>query len=374
MKTKIKWSFFKDKFGWRIMDSYILLKFLGTVFYSIALLMTIIVVFDISENINRFLDNNIPVGAIVTEYYFNFVPYFINLFFPLFTFISVIWFTSKLSGNNEIISFFNGGVSFYRFMIPYIAGAIILSIISLAMSNFLIPHTNAEMYKFKEQRLQKRKIISSSNIHFKNGTDTYVYAERWKKKTMNGEKFTYETLGKELISQKISAAEITYNPDNKHWILSDYMIRSFDTNKRENIRTGDRLDTTFSFTPDDFNNDATVSETMSYGELKEAIQKAEEKGSNLVKFYSIERHKRLANPLSILIMTFLGLSVAARKTRRGVGVHIFIGLFFVFTFIFFQQVSNVFAISGQLSPVLATWLPNLTYLFICIILLRFTPK
>ena len=375
MDFKAKIDFRKEHWRWSIMDSYILVKFLGSVFYSIALLMTIIIVFDISEKIHKFLDNEVPVNAIIFRYYFNFIPYFVNLFFPLFTFISVIWFTSKLSGNNEVISFFNGGVSFYRFMVPYIVGAIILSIISLLMSNFLIPHTNARMHAFNEEYLYKKRVITNTNIHFKSSENTYVYAERWRKQTLEGERFTVEVMdaNKDKIETKISAAQVQYNDSTKQWHLYDYSIHTFDETG-QNIRAGIEMDTTFDFLPEDFNNDITITETMSYGELTKFIEKERKKGSSLVKHYLIEKNKRIANPLSILIMTMLGLSVATRKTRRGVGVHIFIGLFFVFTFIFFQQVSNVFAISEQLSPALATWLPNLVYLVVCVILLRFTPK
>lgn len=368
-------DFRKENWRWTLMDRYILIKFLGSVFYSIALLMTIIVVFDISEKIHKFLDNEVPLNAIIFQYYFNFIPYFINLFFPLFTFISVIWFTSKLSGNNEIISFFNGGVSFYRFMYPYIVGALILSVLSLFMANFVIPKTNARMHTFYEEHLHKKRIITNSNIHFKSSEDTYVYAERWMKQAKEGERFTVEVIDykNEKMKSKLSAAQVSYNDSTQKWHLYDYTIRNFDKNG-QTVRSGVEMDTTFNFLPDDFNNDITITETMSYFDLLRFIDKEKKKGSSLVKHYQIERHKRIANPLSILIMTLLGLSVAARKTRRGVGVHIFIGLFFVFTFILFQQVSNVFAISEQLAPAMATWLPNLVYLVICLILLRFTPK
>ena len=375
MDFKPKIDFRKEHWRWSIMDTYILVKFLGSVFYSIALLMTIIIVFDISEKIHKFLDNEVPVNAIIFRYYFNFIPYFINLFFPLFTFISVIWFTSKLSGNNEVISFFNGGVSFYRFMVPYIVGAIILSVISLLMSNFVIPLTNARMHAFNEEYLYKKRVITNTNIHFKSSESTYVYAERWRKQTLEGECFTVEVLSadNDRIETQVTAAQVQYNDSTKLWHLYDYSIRTTDATG-QHVRAGIEMDTTFDFLPEDFNSDITVTETMSYGELSRFIDKEKKKGSSLVKHYLIEKNKRIANPLSILIMTMLGLSVAARKTRRGVGVHIFIGLFFVFTFIFFQQVSNVFAISEQLSPALATWLPNLVYLVVCVVLLRFTPK
>lgn len=358
---------------WSIMDRYILKKFLGSVFYSIALLMTIIIVFDISEKIQSFMDNGVPVGIIITKYYFNFIPYFVNLFFPLFTFISVIWFTSKLSGRNEIISFFNGGISFYRFLYPYVVGALILCFFSMAMANFLVPETNAGMYKFKDVYLNRHHNITSTNIHFKNSRDSYVYVQRWRKAAGEGDQFTYEVFGKERLECKIRAEHIRYNPSAKTWTMESYLIRTFPDGK-EKVVSGARKDTTFSFLPEDFNKDVSVSETMAYRELKKFIKKEQAKGSSLVKSFQIEQHKRLANPVSIIVMTLLGLCVAARKTRRGVGVHIFVGLFFVFTFIFLQQVSTVFAVSEALSPAMAIWLPNLIYLFICVVMLIATPK
>lgn len=358
---------------WGIMDTYILRKFIGSVFFSIALLMTIIIVFDISEKIQSFMDNEIPLGIIVVKYYFNFIPYFVNLFFPLFTFISVIWFTSKLSGWNEIISFFNGGISFYRFLVPYIVGALLLCILSMFMSNFVIPKTNAGMYNFKEVYMHKNHSITTSNIHFKNSKYAYVYAQRWRKQTMDGDMFTYEIIGPERIEYKIRSESIQYNESTKKWTLYNYVIRDF-SGEKEVLRMGGQMDTTFNFLPEDFNADETVAETMSYSELKKFIAKEQSKGSSLVKIYQIEWQKRLANPASIVVMTLLGLCVAARRTRRGVGVHIFIGLLFVFMFIFLQQVSTVFAISESLSPMMAIWLPNLIYLFICAGMLYAMPK
>lgn len=358
---------------WSIMDTYILVKFLGSVFYSIALLMTIIIVFDISEKIQSFMDNGVPLGIIITKYYFNFIPYFVNLFFPLFTFISVIWFTSKLSGRNEIISFFNGGISFYRFLYPYVVGALILCLLSLVMANFVVPKTNEGMYRFKEVYLQKHRNITSTNIHFKNSADSYVYVERWRKKDLQGDRFTYEVFGKDNLKCKIRAEHIVYNPEKNSWTLQSYLIRTIDENG-ESVKGGALKDTTFNFLPEDFNNDISVSETMSYRSLKKFIAKEKAKGSSLVKSYQIEQHKRLANPASIIVMTLLGLCVAARKTRRGIGVHIFVGLFFVFTFVFLQQVSTVFAVSEALSPAMAIWLPNLVYFAICAVMLVLTPK
>lgn len=367
---KLRW--FHEKFKWRIMDSYILKKFLGSFFYSITLLMTVIIVFDISENINLFIERDASLHDIIFKYYLNFIPYFINLFIPLFTFISVIWFTSKLSSNNEIISFFNAGVDFYRFLMPYLVGSVIIVAISFAMANFVIPRTNENLFEFKDQ-YTKRKFVSHSNIHVKNSSNTYVYIERWQQGLNEGNYFTYEKLGDKQIEYKLSASSIRYLEDVDRWELRGYTKRRL-VDGVEIVETGQKMDTVFSITPNDFNQDENIIETMSYRKLRDFIKSENEKGSSLVKVYEIEKHKRIANPVGALIMALLGLSVAARKTRRGVGVHVFIGLAIAFSFVFFQQVTKVFAISGSLSPALASWMPNILYAFVCAYLLKFIQK
>ena len=358
------------------MDSYLLRKFIGSVFYAIALLMTVIVVFDISQNVQYFEDATFK--QVVFDYYFNFIPYFINLFFPLFTFISVIWFTSKLSERNEIISFFNGGVSFYRFIVPYIVGAVMLCVFSMLMANFVIPGTNAKLNAFKDTYFHSKKMrstetITQRNIHFKNSPNSYVYVQFWRKNINSGDQFTYEIFGKERMIFKLSAQRISYDSQRNRWHLNNYFIRSFDGDV-EHFRSGNQLDTTFSFTTDDFTRTVQDANILNYRDLKKFIEVEQAKGSSLVKSYEIEQHRRVANPVSIIVMTLLGLCVAARKSQRGVGVHVFIGMALVFVFIFLQQVSTVFAVSESLSPAMAVWLPNLIYFCICIVMLLTIPK
>ena len=367
----------RNTWKWTLMDSYLLRKYVGSVFYAIALLMTIIIVFDISQNMQYF--NNTTAMNVITGYYLNFIPYFVTLFFPLFTFISVIWFTSKLSERNEIISFFNGGVSFYRFIVPYIVGAILLGIFSLFLSNFVVPTANANLNTFKDKYFHAPHnmgvgAITQRNFHFKNTKNSYVYVQNWRKNALMGDKFTYEIFGEENIPYKLSADRIMYDTIKANWKLYNYRIRTFDAEGREHLTAGMEMDTTFNFAPADFSPDVSTAGTMSYSKLKKFIKKEQEKGSTLVKSYQIEQHRRVANPASIIVMTLLGLCVAARKTQRGIGVHIFIGMFFVFTFIFLQQVSTVFAVSESLSPAMAVWLPNLIYLGISGFLLYTIPK
>lgn len=357
---------------WNILDSYILKKFLGSVTYSIMLLMTIIIVVDITENLQHFLDNDAPMSAVITGYYLNFIPYFINLFIPLFTFISVIWFTSKLSSQNEIVAILNGGVSFYRMLVPYFTGALIVAAFALVLANFIVPKTNKGMYEFKEKYMD-HSALAQLNIHIKNSSNSYIYLERWTKAEKVGYQFTYEELGDATMDYKLSAQRVVYNEDTKNWTLYGGTERRI-IDDQEYFSTFVQKDTVFNLTPIDLNQDAFVSETMSTPELNKFIKEEKAKGSTLVDQYVIEQQRRLANPFGTIIMTIFAVSVSSRKTRRGVGVHIFIGMGLAFTFVFFQQISTVFSVQGNMPPGLGTWIPNIICLILCIIMLRSTPK
>ncbi|MBQ6155036.1 MAG: LptF/LptG family permease [Bacteroidales bacterium] len=363
----------RERIGWKILDGYLLRKMLGTVVFAISLLMTIVVVFDMSENIQRFLNHNVPWKEVITGYYLNFIPYFINLFIPLFTFISVIWFTSKLSSRNEIISIFDNGISFNRMLVPYVTGAVIIMIISLVMANFIVPNTNRKLNDFKYQYFGKRA-VSSTYLHIKNSKNSYIFVERWDKMDSMGYNFTYEEFDSSALRLKISAQTIDYDEDNKIWHLHRYLKRVITPDNEEHIYRGEQLDTTFNISPLNLYQDISVSETMSYRELRQFIKEEKLRGSSLLSSYQIEQHKRLANPVGILIMTLLGVSVSCRKSTRGVGVHVFIGMGLAFSFIFLQQISTVFSVSGGLPPVLGTWIPNIIFAIITIILLKMTPK
>ena len=363
----------REKIGWKILDGYLLRKMLGTVVFAISLLMTIVVVFDMSENIQRFLNHNVPWKEVITGYYLNFIPYFINLFIPLFTFISVIWFTSKLSSRNEIISIFDNGISFNRMLVPYVTGAVIIMVISLIMSNFIVPNTNRKLNDFKFQYFGKRT-AASTYLHIKNSKNSYIFVERWDKMDSMGYNFTYEEFDSNALRLKISAQTIDYDEDNKIWHLHRYMKRVITPDNEEHIFRGEEFDTTFNISPLNLYQDISVSETMSYRELRQFIREEKLRGSSLLASYQIEQHKRLANPVGILIMTLLGVSVSCRKSTRGVGVHVFIGMGLAFSFIFLQQISTVFSVSGGLPPVLGTWIPNIIFAIITVVMLRMTPK
>ena len=363
----------REKIGWKIIDSYLLRKMLGTIVFAITLLMTIVVVFDVSENIQRFMSHNIPAKEVIVGYYFNFIPYFINLFIPLFTFISVIWFTSKLSSRNEIISIFDNGISFNRMLVPYVVGALLIMLLSLVLANFIVPTTNGKLNDFKYQYFGRRN-VTTTYLHIKNSKNSYVFVERWDKMEGIGYNFTYEEFDNNAIRLKISAQTIDYDEEKKVWQLHRFTRRVITPEHEEIITQGEQFDTVLNILPRNLYQDAFVSETMSYKELRQFIREERMRGSSLLANYQIEQHKRLANPMGILIMTLLGVSVSCRKSTRGVGVHVFIGMGLAFSFIFLQQISTVFSVSGGLPPVLGTWFPNIIFLIITIVMLRLTPK
>ncbi|MDR3046108.1 MAG: LptF/LptG family permease [Bacteroidales bacterium] len=362
----------KKKTSWNILDTYILKKFIFSFFFALSLLMVIIVVFDLSENIQRFLDNKIPASRIIFGYYANFIPYFANLFIPLFTFISVIWFTSQLSQRNEIVSILSNGINFYRMAVPYVVGAFMIAIFSFAMSNFIIPSTNKKLENFKNEYFRKYT-SSSSNLHLRNSYNTYIYIEHWNVDENSGFNFTYEVLGSTTTIYKLAAQNIRYDKETKKWVLEHYTKRRIYAD-HESFESGERMDTVFNTTPLNLTKDEGVISTMNYNQMQKYIKQEKANGSALVKYYVVEQNKRMANPLGTIIMSLLGLAVASRKSNRGVGVHLFIGMGMAFSFIFLQQVSDVFSVSGTLPPAFGAWVPDLVFLLICAVMLRFSQK
>ncbi|MCL2246315.1 MAG: LptF/LptG family permease [Lentimicrobiaceae bacterium] len=351
----------------QVIDRYIFTKFLSAFFYALILFMAIIVVFDFSENVSRFMDYKISWVDVIFKYYLNWIPSFFNLFIPLFTFISTIWFTSKLSSNNEIIAILSGGVNFYRLLVPYLAGALCIALLAVLMSNVIVPRATLRFETFKSQSMS-RYTKTTTNFHIRNSANTYIYIDRWNVKDHKGYMFSYDELGDAFVKYRITAQEIIFNDSLNIWKLNNYTKR-ITTHAGEKITTGASMDTLFNITPLDLSQDEKVCETMTFGEILQYIRNDKEKGGGMSKFYIIQAHKRIANSLGTIIMTLLGLSIAFRKNRRGIGVHLFFGIALVFIFVFLQQISTVFSIYGGFSPALGTWVPNIIYTMICVFMI-----
>ncbi len=357
----------------KIIDWYIFRKFIGTFFYAISLLIIIVIIFDISENIDDLLKNDAPLQAIIFDYYINFIPYFINLFVYLFTFISVIFFTSKMAGNTEIIAILSSGVSFGRMLRPYILAALLLGTISFYLGNFLIPRTNETRLAFKDKYMGKLAKDKDRNIHLQIEKGVFVYVESFNIKANAGYKFTLEKFDREQLIYKMLAERIEYDSIKSKWHIVNYVERQIDS-LSETIVKGKETDTTLRLKPTDLYKIKEDYEVMNLWELNRHIENEKLKGSAGITNYQVEMHKRLASPVAIIVLTFIGVALSSRKVRGGIGMHLGLGIGITFSYILFMQVSTVFATFGNLQPAIAAWLPNMIFSLLGVYLLRKAPK
>lgn len=358
----------------KIIDWYIFKKFLGTFFYAISLLIIIVIIFDISENIEDFLKNKAPIQEIIIDYYIYFIPYFINLFIFLFTFISVIFFTSKMAGNTEIIAILSSGVSFIRMLKPYLMASVLLGLISFYLGNFLIPRTNEVRREFKNKYIENLAKDKERNIHVQIERGVYIYVENYNNKLHTGYKFTLEKYQDQQMTYKLLAERIVFDTTSEsRWKIYNFVERKIDS-LSETLRKGKEIDTVINLKPTDLYKIKEDYEVMNYWELRDHISDEHLKGSKGVTTYEVEMHKRLASPVAIIILTFIGVAVSSRKTRGGIGMHLGIGISITFSYIIFMQFSTVFATFGNLAPALAAWIPNLIFAVLGVYLLLKAPK
>jgi lipopolysaccharide export system permease protein len=359
----------------KIIDRYIIRKFLGTFFFALVLILVIAVVFDFAEKIDNFMEREAPWKAVVFDYYLNFIPYFGTLFAPLFVFIAVIFFTSRMAVNTEIIAILNSGMSFRRMMWPYFLSALIIAILIFFLTNFVIPHANLIRMDFEDKyyRPQGRR-LHVENIHRQVGKNVYVYLDSYNPTYFRGNKFTVEKFDDQgkLIS-KLSAPTVLWDTATSKWRALNYVLREVE-GADEIITKGSSIDTTLTITPPDFSRDPSFVGTMNYGELHDYIDLLQLQGSDELKIFQIEKHRRYSSPFAVFILTLIGVALSSRKIRGGIGMNIGIGLALSFSYILFQQFASQFSIKGNLSPLLAMWIPNLIYMVIAGFLYKMAPK
>lgn len=361
-------------FRLKIIDVYIIGKFLGTFFLAIALILTIAVVFDISEKIDDFIENGASLKKVIFEYYLNFIPYFAVLFSSLFTFISVIYFTSRMAYNTEIIAILNSGMSFRRLLRPYLISATVIAVFSFLLSDLVIPDSNKVKLAFEEEYIHNRPIRNrTKNFHRQVEPGVYVYMETYSTISMVGYNFSIEKFEDGELVSKLMADQIRWDTAKSKWSLRRFYIRDID-GMNETLTMGRVKDTTINIHPEDFSRRISVVETMSLKELDQFIKLQKMQGETNVKAYQIERHKRIAFPFSTFILTFIGVAVSSRKVRGGIGFQIATGVVISFSYILFMQFSTQFSIGGLLPVVLAAWLPNIIFLGVALFLFRMAPK
>ncbi|MCF6183221.1 MAG: LptF/LptG family permease [Bacteroidales bacterium] len=357
----------------KILDRYIIKKFLGTFIFSIILIISLAVVIDISEKIGAFIEKQVPLHEIIFRYYFNFIPFYTNLFLFLFVFISVVFFTSKMADNSEIIAILGSGISFQRLMYPYFISALILAVASFFLSNFIIPPANRERLNFENTYINGTYYNSERNIHKQISPGIFIYMESFNTLTNTGNKFSIEHFkGNKLIS-KLMSKKVVWDSTINKWTIYNYYIRRIHRN-RDVITKGMKIDTALNITPIDFKRRDTEKSTMDYFELNKYIAEKKLRGESNINTYIIEKQQRTAFPFSTFILTLIGVSLASRKTKGGAGLKLGIGVLISFVYIFLMQIAAQFSIKGGFSPILAAWTPNIIFTIVAVFLYRIAPK
>ena len=345
------------------MDRYIIGKFIGTYIYSIILIISISIVFDVNENLAKFTTNHAPLRAIVFDYYANFVPYFANLFSQLFVFIAVIFFTSKLAGNSEIIAMLACGMSFKRLLRPYMISAALISILNFTLGAYVIPKGTVIRHDFESLYKNNKKKTSASNVQLQVGKGVIAYIQQYDDVSKTGYGFSLDKFENKKLVSHMTANVIKYDTisDNRYqWRAVNYKIRTL-KGMREQIKTGAEIDTMIMMEPMDLVFSKGQQETFTSPELLRYISKQKDRGSSNVVQYEVEYHKRIASCFASFILTIIGASLSARKRKGGMGLYLGIGMALSFSYILLQTVSSTFAINADTPPVLAAWIPNLLY-------------
>lgn len=358
------------------LDRYIIAKFIGTYIFSIALIISISIVFDVNENLAKFSNYHAPLRAIVFDYYANFIPYFANIFSPLFVFIAVIFFTSKLAGNSEIIAMLACGMSFKRLLRPYLFSAFLIAVLNFYLGSYVIPKGNIIRQNFESQYKNKKKITTASNVQLQVDKGVIAYIQQYDDRTKTGYGFSLDKFENKKLVSHMTANTIQYDTisDSRyHWRCTNYKIRSL-KGMREHIKSGASIDTTIIMEPMDLVFSKGQQETFTSPELLRYISKQQDRGSGSVVQYQVEYHKRIATCFASFILTIIGASLSSRKRKGGMGLYLGIGLALSFAYILLQTVSATFAINASTPPMLAAWIPNLLYFFIAYYCYRKAPN
>ena len=374
---QLRWIKYLNPFRYfHKLDWYIIKKFIGTYLFSIVLIMSISIVFDVNENLSKFAQYHAPLKAIVFDYYMNFIPYLANLFSALFVFIAVIFFTSKLAGNSEIIAMLSSGVSFKRLLRPYMFSCVLIAMLSYYLSAYVIPHGTVIRQNFETIYKNKKKNTAADNVQLQVDKGVIAYIQHYDNNSKRGYGFCLDKFQNKKLIDHMTANEIQYDTisDSKyHWKARNWKIRHLE-GLREHITSGVEKDTVIQMEPTDLVYSKGQQETFTSPQLKDYISKQINRGSGNVVQYQVEYHKRIASSFASFILTIIGASLSSRKRKGGMGLYLGIGLALSFTYIMLQTVSASFAINAGFPPILAAWMPNLIFIVIALICYRQAPN
>ena len=356
------------------LDWYIIRKFLVTFFVALAFLSVIIVIFDISEKIEDFVRKEAPLKEIVFDYYLNFVPYFLNQYSPMFVFLTVIFFTSKMTQDSEVVAILSSGISYHRLMVPYMLSAVFIALLSLMLGQWVLPHANATRVEFEQKYNPWRKVKMGHDMHYKLEDDHFVYLESFSAYNNTAYNFTLEELSCGQLRSKITAESAQYDTVTGVWKLRNWFIRDYDEGMGDHVRSGRQLDTTLSLTREDFFRNRYTIQELNARELDQLIEVQKMRGDASVNMSLIEKNNRVSLPFSTIILTIIGVALCTKKKRGGMGWNLAAGTALGFSYILFMQFSEMFVTTDTLPAGIAIWLPNCLYTIIAIVLYIKAPK
>jgi lipopolysaccharide export system permease protein len=356
----------------KILDLYIIRKFLGTFFFVVLLLVSVVSVIDYTEKNDDFLEHQLN-AAQIAAYYVDFIPYVASLITPITVFIAVVFVTSKLAGNTEIIAILSSGVSFRRLMVPYMIGAMVIAGASFLLNGWVIPNANKDRIAFEIKYVKSPFYYDERNIHLKIAPDAYAYMESYNNNADVGYRFTLERIQGNQMLAKLSARRIEWDSTASKWKLKNWTLHTFD-GMDESFETGTEMDTTLNIHPKDFGSTYGLYETLTLTELDDHISLLRERGANDIPLYQVEKYIRYMSPFTAVILTFIGVIMSARKARGGSGFQIALGFGIAFLFIIFFIFARSIAEAGSLQPMLAVWLPNIIFSVVGLALYKFVPR
>ncbi|HOZ50605.1 MAG TPA: LptF/LptG family permease [Chitinophagaceae bacterium] len=349
-------------------DKYILKNFLLTFIFLMLAFSAIAIVIDYTEKVEDFVNKKVP-GSEILLYFRNFIPYILALLFPIFIFVAVIFFTSRLANRSEIVAMLSSGMSFKRFLRPYFIGSGIISLVLLFANHYIIPKANKSRLQFEEKYLWNKSYSKDDNFHMRINPKEYIYLQSYNPESKTGYRFSYERIESTTITKKITADRCVYDSVKKEWKLFDAIERT-NEGAKETMNKFPLTSRKINFSPSDLIEKREQKQLMTSPELNRFIKKESEKGSEALTEYYIEKYRRTASPFSAFILSIIGACIASRKVRGGSGIHLAIGLLISAIYILMMQFSTTFAIKGNLQPLIAVWLPNIIFGFVAIYFYR----
>ena len=347
----------------KIIDGYIIKKFISTYLFIIIIFLAIGIIFDFVERLDDFIKHEAPNDKIFKDYYLiGFIPWLINLLTAFFTFLAFIYFTSRMAANTEIIAILSSGVSYYRLMFPYFISALIIVLFSLFLNFFILPYSNQVRFDFIAKYVDPYR-NTDDNIHRQIAPGIYMFMSRYDTYENMGSDFSLEKFEDGKLVSKLMADRITWDSTKQVWTAFRYRIRTINGIK-ETLETGRKMDTTLTIHPNDFNLRETFITALNFKELNQLIAKKEMEGASNINYYYIEKYKRMTTPYSIFILTIIGVSVASRKMRGGIGLNIAIGLGLSCAYILFDKIFVNVSLETNMNPLLAVWIPNIFFTLI----------